>query len=78
MKIKIHSIYTRFEVFMAKIMTVFIHKLYDYVVIPGRVSELELTEDNFPSLDTEDNHLELYPDSKFLVKYSYRDHKCNI
>ena len=63
---------------MAKIMRVFIHKLYDYVVIPGRVSELELTEDNFPSLDTEDNHLELYPDSKFLVKYSYRDHKCNI
>jgi hypothetical protein len=78
MKIKIYSIYVRFEVVRAENMTIFIRKLYDYVVIPGGINELELTEDSFPSLDTGENHLELYTDSKFLVKYSYRDHKCNI
>jgi hypothetical protein len=39
---------------------------------------LEMTEDRFPSVDTGENNLELYTDSQFPVKYSYRDHKCSI
>jgi hypothetical protein len=39
--------------------------------IPGGVSDIELTEENFPALDTGNNHLELYTDSKLLVKYNY-------